>query len=474
MQAYACQDGGFQPATKPGPEPEEKEKVKTKTPAEEEEFAKEEAPEKRKQLEAEELGLQGPHIQEPNQLPGLRSEDGFFDTGLADLIVNQIAIQEQNIVTDPLLDAWHDTEGKEVTDECRNFFVPKAGGSSSASPETLAGTLANQLLVNKMYYVNAAFNLAAVEMDFPGVPCLEGVRLEPKFTSPVPVNSGETVGFDGLESDISLDWADYFPAPAAANATYPVFTWNFGDGSPTVTGFEPAGPGANSPANSPCAAPWVAPCAGSVFHSYKYGGTYTVTLTVTDVAGDTASVTHPITVLGPPPPSEAPSVPGKSESSSTSSSSSSSGGSTPSTPSASGPSPSPAAVPAPTASAAVASHNLSSTLKKGLVVSYSVNEQVAGHFEVLLSASIAHRLGITGAPATGLPAGSPADLVIAKAILVTTKGGRNTVDIQFSKRTASRLGRLHKVTLLLRLIVRNAASHNPATTTVLTPITLTG
>jgi hypothetical protein len=120
------------------------------------------------------------------------------------------------------------------------------------------------------------------------------------------------------------------------------------------------------------------------------------------------------------------------------------------------------------------SHSLSSTLKNGLVVRYSVNEQVAGHFEVLLSTAIAHRLGISGSPATGLPAGSPAELVIAKAILVTTKGGRNTVDIQFSKRTATRLAKLHKVTLLLRLIVRNAASHNPATTTVLTPITLAG
>jgi hypothetical protein len=107
------------------------------------------------------------------------------------------------------------------------------------------------------------------------------------------------------------------------------------------------------------------------------------------------------------------------------------------------------------------------------VVHYSVNEQVAGHFEVLLSRTLARSLGISGTLATGLPAGSPAEIVIAKAILVTTKGGRNTVDIQFSKRTAARLGRLHKVTLMLRLIVRNAASHDPATTTVLSPITLT-
>ena len=69
-------------------------------------------------------------------------------------------------------------------------------------------------------------------------------------------------------------------------------------------------------------------------------------------------------------------------------------------------------------------------MRKGLVVSYSVNEQVAGHFEVLLSSATAHRLGITGTPAVGLPAGSPAEVVIAKAILVTTKGGHSAVHIE--------------------------------------------
>ena len=472
IQAYPCQDGGFQPATKPGREPVEKEATHARTPKEQEEFDNKTAEERRKEEEAEELGLRGPHIQEPNQLQGERSEDGFFDTGLADLIVNQIAVQQQNIVTDPLLNAWHDTEGKEVTDECRNYFVPTIGGSPSALPESHAGSLANQLLEKKQYYLNDAFNLSGVRMNFPGVECLDGIRLEPKFTSPVPVNAGELAGFDGLESDITLDWADDFPAPAAANVTYPVFTWNFGDGSPTVSGFEPAGPSTNSPGASPCAAPWLAPCAGSTFHSYKYGGTYNVTLTVTDVAGNTASVTHPITVIGPPPPSK---EENSSKSEGSSSSGSSSGGSSQSSQggSSSPASPAPAGVPAPVALAAALSHSLSSALKNGLVVRYSVNEQVAGHFEVLLAADVAHRLGISGSRATNLPVGSPAELVIAKAILVTTKGGRNTVDIQFSKRTAARLAKLHKVTLLLRLIVRNAASHNPATTTVLSPITLT-
>jgi hypothetical protein len=125
------------------------------------------------------------------------------------------------------------------------------------------------------------------------------------------------------------------------------------------------------------------------------------------------------------------------------------------------------------AAAAATSHSLKTALRKGLVVRYSVNEQVAGRFEVLLSKALARRLGIGGAPAFGLPAGTPAQVVIAKAILVTTKAGRNTVDIQFSKRTAARLKRVHKVSLMLRLVVHNAASH-PATATVLSTVVLSG
>jgi hypothetical protein len=113
-------------------------------------------------------------------------------------------------------------------------------------------------------------------------------------------------------------------------------------------------------------------------------------------------------------------------------------------------------------------------LRKGLVIRYSVNEQVAGRFEVLLSAATARRLGLGGPPALGLPAGTPPQIVIGKAILVTTAAGRNAVTIKFSKRTASKLAKMHSLPLLLRLFVRNAGSRPPATTTVLTSIKLSG
>jgi len=92
---------------------------------------------------------------------------------------------------------------------------------------------------------------------------------------------------------------------------------------------------------------------------------------------------------------------------------------------------------------------------------------------VLLAASIARKIGLHGPAATGLAKGTPAQIVIAKDILVTTKGGRNTVKIKFSKSTAARLRRLHKVSLILMLVVRNA-SKSPASTTVVSTVTLTG
>jgi hypothetical protein len=124
------------------------------------------------------------------------------------------------------------------------------------------------------------------------------------------------------------------------------------------------------------------------------------------------------------------------------------------------------------ASAAVISRSLASVLKKGLVISYSVNEQVAGQFQVLLASSLAKRIGLHGAPATGLAPGSVPSIVIGKAILVTTKGGRNTVKILFGKKTAAKLRKLGTVPLTIRLIVRNASSHSPLTTTVISAVTL--
>ncbi len=463
VTAYDCQDGGFDPSSKPVIEEKEHAKEKKKETTKEKEEGKTVEEEEKEKLK---VALEGPHQEEPNQVP-CPSPDGFCDTGLADLIVNQIAVEQQNIVTDPLLDAWQDPAGNEATDECRDFFASTGiGGSVTASEETFAGTLSNQSQGGHNYYLNDAFNLAALKLPYPAINCLPGIRLEPQFTAPNPVNAGEIVGFDGMESDITLNWGTRY-SEGFARPTYASYTWNFGDGTPTVTGFAPGAPPANSPETSPCAAPWEPPCAASTFHSYQYGGTYTVTLTATDTGGNTASFTQLITVDGPPPPSPSP---GGGSGGSGSGSSATPGAGSSSTGAA--PTPGPTIkppVPGPVVSQAVLSSSLSKTLRGGLVVRYSVSQQVTGHFEVLLAASTAHRLGLHGPLATGLPQGTPAQVVIAKALLVTTKAGRNTLKIQFGKVTAKRLHRLHKVPLILRLILRNAGG---GTTTVLSKLTL--
>jgi hypothetical protein len=484
---FACQDGGFEPheSIKQNPEFESKEREPSETAEARYDFEVKAQGEKEPAEVEKEQDTTKPVDQEPNQLGSARSSDGSYDKGLADLIINQIAVEQQDIVTDPLLNGWQDSVGNEVTDECRNFFAGAAGGGG-ANGDTLAGALANESLGGS-YYLNSGYSLAGVDnlkhtgVEYPGLPypaagpCPNGVVLEPKFTAPNTVKGGEVVGFDGMESDISLNSAIGFSAAGKPQPNYATYKWNFGDGTPEVSGYAPGAPA--------CEAPWLSTCAASEFHSYKYSGTYNVTLTVKDVGGNEAAVTNPITVVeGEARPEEkgsGGSGGGSGSGSSTGSSAATAGssGSSGSGSSGSGSAPSGTVTPAkpipgPVASAAVVSRSLASVLKKGLVISYSVNEQVAGQFQVLLASSLAKRIGLHGPAATGLAPGSAPSIVIGKAILVTTRGGRNTVKILFGKQTAAKLRKLGSVPLTIRLIVRNASSHSPLSTTVISTVTL--
>lgn len=515
--AYDCQDGGFDPTSNPieekehvkvTPQEEEakrlEEEAKKRASAEEEEAKKqttyeeaykkgliteaerekktqelkeekearikrEEAEEKKaekveRETQEKKAKREGPHQQEPNQ-DGL-GPDGSYDTGLADLIASQIGVQQQNIVTDPLLNAWQDSAHNEVTDECRNFFA-SAPGSVTALEPTFAGTLFNQSFAGANAYINDAFNLAAGRLPYPGVPCLNSISLVPQFTAPNPVNTGELVGFDGMESDITLNDDIGYSKTGVEEPKYATYKWNFGDGSPEVTGFAPGAPSLNSPENSPCEFPWKAPCAASTYHSYQYGETYNVTLTVTDTGGNTTSVTEPITVVGPPRPSSTtptggPSAPG------------SPAPATPQAPVVVTPAltPTPTVFPPPVLGAGVTSKSLKKALSSGLPVHYSANEQVAGSIQVLIESSTAKRLGIKGATATGLPAGTPRSVVVGTAVLVTTKAGQGTIRIKFSSQTASRLKHIRKLKVTLRLIARNASRQSPQTATLLSTVVL--
>jgi hypothetical protein len=211
----------------------------------------------------------------------------------------------------------------------------------------------------------------------------------------------------------------------------------------------------------------------SVLHTFPCAGTYTIGLTVLDGGGfeqdlPEEEVHKTIAVEGKscesPPSGGGSSGSGGSGSSGSSTPAASAGGSS-STPSTTAK----PQLPAPVAAQAVASSSLAKTVKKGLVVRYSVNEQVTGSFNVLLAASIAKRLGLRLPLATGLPAGTPPQEIVGKALLITTKGGHGTIKIEFGKATGARLRKLGKASLMLQLNLRNASGQ---TTTVLSKITL--
>lgn len=403
------------------------------------------------------------HQEEPNQLPpNTRGPDGSFDTGLADLIVNQVAVEEQNAVTNPLLNAWQDKSGYEVTDECRNDFGLTLGGSSAEEAErTLAGTLYNQAMAGNHYYLNDTFNLASLKQGYPAIGCLPGARLEPQFTAPNAVDAGDIVGFDASESVITLDVGQgYEPSSKGgykAYPTYPTYTWNFGDGTKTVSADPPGASKADEP---------------SAFHSYTYGGTYTVTLTVTDVGGNTASTSRQVTVVGPPPPAPAGSQP------STSTGTGTSGAPTGSAPSGSSGSGSKTTTqkrtPVPKVSERIGSHSLATVLRKGLAIHYAVNEQVAGNVEVMIATSTAKRLRIHAATAKHLPKGYQRQTLIGSAVLVTTRRGHGTLTIKLSRHVAEALSSMSRLKVTLRIVVRNASRQHPKTRTLISSFDLRG
>jgi hypothetical protein len=378
-------------------------------------------------------------LQEPNQLGGL-NPFGDYEEGLADVIINDLSIEQSNVVVDPLLNGWYQTAtSAEQGDVCQWAFGPAPKPPPTVSSEQApanAGLVSNETIAGHHYYLQLAFDSVGVTAG-KGISCWSGVTLEPHFTSPNPVNSGDVVGFDANETNITLN-AHIAGLPPDEPYVAPVYSWDFGDGA-TASGSQLA----------------------SVFHAYQYGGSYKVTLNVTDSSANTNSYSQTITVVGPPPPGP-PASPAAAPSSSPASGSSSHTSTTTATAApVSGP---------PAASAKVLSHSLKTALRSGLAVNYTIDRQVAGRFEVLLATSLAHRVRLRGPAATGLAAGTPAQTVIAKAVLVSAKGGHGTYRILFSKTTASRLRKLHKVTLMIRMVVHSASS--PVATTVLTTVNL--
>ena len=378
-------------------------------------------------------------LKEPNQVG--RDKFNTYAQGLADVIINDLSVEQSNVVVDPLLDGWYQTATHaEQGDMCQANFGPPPESPPLLDPNTHAARLSNEAIGRGAYYLQWGFNSVGLTSNW-GYSCWQGVTLEPSFTSPNPVNSGDIVGFDASESDVTLD-ANTTGLPGSEPYAAPVYRWDFGDGTSATFNSN----------------------AAPVFHTYQSGGTYNVTLTVTDSGGNTASATNGVTVIGPPPPSGGGGGGGGgagSGSGAAAGSGAASGGAAGSgagtQAGAGGSSNGSQPGPIPVTTAAVSSRSLRTVLRRGLVVRYSVSERVTGRFEVLLARSLARRLGLHGPAAAALAAGTAPQIVIGKAFLVTATGGRNSITIQFSRAIASKLRGLHGVSLMLRLVVRNSS-----------------
>lgn len=377
----------------------------------------------------------GKTLVEPNQRTSF-TRNADYETGLADLIIGDLSLEQADIMDDPMLGSgwFQDTSNAEQSDMCRWAFGAKNKEEKKEEEKkkegTEAETLATQTIGGDLYYLQFGYDSTGISSGH-GATCWNGVEVNPHFTATDVVRGGDVVAFDALESNMTLA-ANTELLAADEPFTAPEYEWHFGDGSSVGPTHE-----------------------ASVFHTYQYAGAYTVTLKVTDSGGYTRSFSAVTPVGGPP----APAAPSKAAATTSSAGGSVSG----STSSSLG---------APTISESVLSRSLSKAVHLGLAIHYNVNEQVAGRVEALLDGSTAARLGIKGRTATGLPKGYPREIVVGNAVLVTTRAGKGTIRIRFSKTAAARLAKAHQLKLTLRFVLRSATPAGVRTTTTLSSVTL--
>jgi PKD repeat protein len=382
----------------------------------------------------------GTLLVEPNQT-GALSPFGDYESGLADVIVDDLSVEQNNIVADPLLTGWYQSgTNAEQSDMCLRAFPPAPEPLPEIPKTTHALPISDENINGNHYYLQWGFSSVGVTSG-KGTVCWSGTELQPHYTAPNPVNVGDLVGFDANESSIALDANLTKTNPVTEPFTAPVYQWNFGDGTTILSGTGFA----------------------SVFHPYAHSGEYTVTLTVSDSGENVASYSNSITVVGPPAGSPGPTAPGPTETTS---------GGAPGAATGAGVGGGVGGATAPAVTESPLSRSLKKVVRLGLAIHYTVDEQVAGQAEALLDSRTAARLGIKARTAVGLPKGFPRSLVIGSAVLVTTKGGQGTIRIKFSKAVAKRLARARRVKLTLRFVVRNASRTSPRTTTVLSTVIL--
>lgn len=192
---------------------------------------------------------------------------------LADVVIKYMSHEDNETITDPLINAWYDdNSGNEEGDNCNFYgsFDPQEGYNPNAFTPTLggdagAGTLYDQLINNDQYYIQSEWSNGDVNCEMEP----SAGTITPNFSVPAPGSNpvGQPVNFDPSDSTVTN------PASSA--------TWDFGDG--TAQAFN-AGGSALEIAS----------------HTYAAPGNYTIKLTLVDDRGNLASTTKLITIGSPP------------------------------------------------------------------------------------------------------------------------------------------------------------------------------
>ncbi len=187
---------------------------------------------------------------------------GEYPNGnVVDDTLSALSHEANEAVTDPLLNAWFDSEGLENADECRNTpegedFGPPLGGG--------AGTLFNQEIGTRHYYLQREWSNDTEDCE---------QRVDP--AQPAIADPGEVT----ISQSASFSSSGTVPGAGGISS----YHWDFGDGG-------------TSSAPNPS-------------HTYTSTGTFPVTLTVTDDGGFTFSTEREVTVLSPAQVPEATSTP---------------------------------------------------------------------------------------------------------------------------------------------------------------------
>jgi hypothetical protein len=181
-------------------------------------------------------------------IPGQHPNSSLSSTGDDEL--SALSHEENEAITDPLLNAWYDADDQENADKCRNTgedFGSPLGGT--------AGSLFNQLIATDPYYLQREWGNGAGG-------CEQRNELPRAVFAPPPATiTGAAASFSGAAS-------------ADSDGGISSYAWGFGDGT--------VGSGAVAS------------------HAYTVAGTFDATLTVTDINGFSASAVHPVSISKKP------------------------------------------------------------------------------------------------------------------------------------------------------------------------------